>query len=131
MSILLPPEILGKSAGAAFIAGSALWWQIFFIVFLGPVFETLNTQSFLLELLRLLQCRTVLATVICSFFFGLGHYLNGGLGHGITAALAGTVFAYAYLSRRRLGMATAFCTTAVAHMINNALAFTLIAIGAA
>jgi membrane protease YdiL (CAAX protease family) len=128
---VLPSDVLGKSATTQLLTESSMLWQILFIVFIGPPFETLIAQWFPLELLRRWHCGVAVSIGLSSAVFGIGHYVNGGFGHGITAAAAGAVFAYAYLFRRNEGAGRAFSTAALAHMMNNTLALTAFALGAA
>jgi membrane protease YdiL (CAAX protease family) len=53
--------------------------------------------------------------------FGVGHYLNGGLGHGLCAAISGALFATSYVTMRPWGYLPAFWASYVAHALNNFL----------
>jgi hypothetical protein len=74
-----------------------------------------------LELLRRLQAPATLSAAVSALFFGLGHYFNGGFGHGLTSFAAGVVFAVAYLAFRSQSASQAFACAWCCHACHNFL----------
>ena len=53
--------------------------------------------------------------------FGVGHYLNGGLLHGLVTFSVGILLAILYMLLRGNGAASSFVGVATAHALNNAI----------
>jgi hypothetical protein len=115
----VPDELRGKFAGAGLSNGPHAWLLFLAIVFF-PSFETIVAQVLPVELLRRLRAHCLFCVVASALLFGLGHFLNGGLVHGVTSFVAGCLLAYGYTAARIHGFWAAFITTAVAHTFNNA-----------
>ena len=117
---------VGPSAAGALLSAREPWLFIAAILVV-PTLETLVGQLAPIELLRRLKASAVLSVVGSALLFGLGHYLNGGLGHGITSFAAGLVFAIAYLSFRAQSASTAFACAWCCHASHNLLFLYVIA----
>ncbi len=121
LKLTLPPALWGANAGhAAFAAGPV---AMFFVAIVwAPLFENLIAQLLPLEILRRLRIGHRASIVLVAILWGAGHYVNGGLAHGITALLGGACFAWIYLRYRAFGIGQAYWTSAIAHATSNALA---------
>lgn len=120
MLVLLPRETLGPSAAATLASLSTL--AVFFLgVLIIPFGETLVAQLFPLELARSIGFKDSACIIVGGVVFGVGHYLNGGLGHGIGASIGGALFALSYVTMRPWGYFPAFWASYVAHALNNVL----------
>ncbi|MFZ6659119.1 hypothetical protein [Undibacterium sp. TJN19] len=116
----LPPSLLGKLASAKYFNSKpSVLSIILFAICLVPIFETFLAQQFVIELSKKLGATPFFCGVFSASVFGLGHYINGGLAHGITALLSGLLLAYVYLLYREQGIGQSFIVTAFAHAINN------------
>ncbi|NYE63384.1 hypothetical protein FHW58_004614 [Duganella sp. 1224] len=120
LQALLPRQILGPSAAAA-LANLAPWSLLVMGGFLIPLWETCAAQWLPLEMGRLAGFNDIACVALAAMVFGAGHYLNGGLAHGVCAAIAGALFATAYLVMRPCGYLPAFWASFVAHAVNNLL----------
>jgi hypothetical protein len=118
LQALLPRTILGPSATTDF-ANFDTWSMLLVGVFLIPFGETFIAQLLPLELGKLAGFNDVTCIAIGAMAFGAGHYLNGGLAHGVCSAIAGTLFATGYMAMRPLGYFPAFWASFVAHALNN------------
>ncbi|MES2073912.1 MAG: CPBP family intramembrane glutamic endopeptidase [Pseudomonadota bacterium] len=124
---LLPPELMGQSAAKAVFDANPNPFALFFsIVIFAPLFETLLAQLAPIEIARKLGARKVICVILSAFLFGLGHFLNGGLGHGLTTFCAGLVFAALYVNMRDEGPAASYWVTCIAHATNNFCMFFVI-----
>ena len=120
MVLLLPKEIFGPSAARSLSSQSAV--VVFFLaVLFVPLYETLIAQLIPLELSRLARLNDLGCILIGGAVFGLGHYLNGGVLHGISALLAGSLFSLSYMILRPWGYLPAFWASYVAHAAHNGL----------
>ncbi|GGC63416.1 CPBP family intramembrane glutamic endopeptidase [Undibacterium terreum] len=121
--MLLPANLLGESAAAGILTKSEAPFStsILFInlVVLMPLFETTLAQSLPIELARKLGASKNICIFLSAFIFGLGHFLNGGLGHGLLTFCAGLILAYFYLKVREDGPGASYWVTAIAHATNN------------
>lgn len=118
--LLLPKETIGPSAAASLSSQSA--FVVFFLVVLFvPLYETLIAQLIPLELSRLARLNDLGCILVAGAVFGLGHYLNGGVLHGISALLGGSLFAFSYMILRPWGYLPAFWASYVAHVTHNGL----------
>lgn len=116
----LPREILGPSA-AADMSKTGQWNMLLMGVFLMPFWETLMAQLLPLELGKMARFNDAACVALGAVVFGAGHYLNGGLGHGICSTISGALFSTGYMAMRACGYLPAFWTSYVAHAINNSL----------
>ncbi len=120
LETLLPKALWGPSA-AAFLADSSAIVLFFQAVLLTPFIETFIAQLLPLEITRGLGLGPAACIAIVSALWGLGHYLNGGLAHGISAALGGAFFSTAYMLMRAHGYLPACLSSYSAHMTHNFL----------
>lgn len=116
----LPPAWLGESAARDL--GELSWpAALFFVVLFGPALETFIGQAAPLGLMRRLSIAIPARVAVCGLFFGAMHWLAGGLGHGLSTATAGTLFALAYALCRPAGFWPAAYAAFVAHSTHNFL----------
>ncbi len=127
VKFLLPVELRGLHAGRE-VFNFGLAMQIFMCVVSGPILETIMVQLPLVEILRRFSVRPIACIGIGSAIWGLGHYLNGGIAHGVSALTGGAMFTFVYLRYRAGGVGPAFWMTVCAHASNNALALTVSAV---
>jgi len=120
MLVLLPKEILGQSA-AAFLSSFGTLGVLFLGVFFIPFLETFIAQLLPLELAKMIGFDDKACVAIGAITFGVGHYLNGGLAHGLCTAMAGALFTAGYMTMRPWGYFPAFWASYVAHALNNLL----------
>jgi membrane protease YdiL (CAAX protease family) len=118
----LPREILGPSA-AADMSKIRQWNMLLMGVFFIPFWEMFIAQLLPLELAKMARFNDAACVALGAVVFGAGHYLNGGLGHGICSAISGALFSTGYMAMRACGYLPAFWTSYVAHAVNNFLLF--------
>ena len=115
--------VLGNDGVGASAAGALLSarepWLFLSAVLIVPAVETLIGQLMPIELLRRAKAPAALSLAASALVFGLGHYLNGGLGHGLTSFVAGLVFAFAYLAHRTHSATQAFACAWCCHASHN------------
>ena len=116
--ILFSPEARGPSA-AAYISGLSPVVLFFYGVLIVPCWETLIAQLFPIELAKRLGFNETACIVICAIIFGFGHYINGGIGHGLGTLIGGALFALSYVILRPWGYLPAFWASYTAHSLNN------------
>ncbi|WP_313170809.1 CPBP family glutamic-type intramembrane protease [Massilia oculi] len=116
----VPEEYRGKSA-AAFLVGAHPAYLLFIAVVFAPLWETIPGQVVPIELLRRLRAHWSYCVLASGAVFGAGHFLAGGLAHGVVTFLTGLVLGYGYMAARPYGFGTAFITAATAHACHNAL----------
>jgi hypothetical protein len=126
MQMTLPREQWGNSAAAG-VSGLSQSALFFFAVILIPIFETFVGQVIPIEIARRLRANWAVSILISAIVFGCGHYLNGGLVHGISAFLGGAVFASGYVTVRWVGFWSGFLTAYTAHAVQNAMLLFVIA----
>lgn len=117
---LLPREIAGKSAAdfiSAMSGAAVLLWGVFLI----PLWETFIAQLLPLELARKIGFNDTACILVGTLLFGAGHYLNGGLGHGLCALISGALFSTGYMTMRPWGYLPAVWASYIAHALNNSL----------
>ncbi|MBC3833299.1 CPBP family intramembrane metalloprotease [Undibacterium amnicola] len=118
LSLILPLSAWGDSAGKQIFGQSD--WVIFFVgVLYIPLLETLLAQVLPIEIIRRVGGGSVACIVVSALLFGGGHYLNGGLAHGLTTLSGGLVFAFAYVFARPHGFWAAFISACTAHIVHN------------
>jgi hypothetical protein len=117
---LLPREMLGQSAAATLLNAGTLG-TLLLGVLLIPFWETFIAQLLPLELAKWIGFNDKACVAVGAIVFGVGHYLNGGLGHGLCAAIGGALFATGYMTMRPWGYFPAFWASYVAHALNNFL----------
>lgn len=118
LSLILPLSAWGDSAGKQIFGQSA--WVIFFGgVLYAPLLETLIAQVLPIEIIRRVGGGSVACIVVSALLFSGGHYLNGGLAHGLTTLSGGLVFAFAYVFARPHGFWAAFISACTAHAVHN------------
>jgi len=102
-------------------------WLFVYSVIIIPAFETLTGQLVFIEILRWLRAPAMLSIVSSAAVFGVGHYVNGGIGHGTTSFLSGLVFSYAYLSFRNQSVGRSFLCAWSSHALHNFLLLYVVA----
>lgn len=120
LHVLLPSELWDASA-AAFLGTLSTTAVFLLAVVVGPLFETLLGQVLPIETARQLGANALGCVALSAGAFGTGHYLNGGLAHGVTAAVSGGFFAWAYVLMRKRRWSTAFTSAFTAHATHNVL----------
>ncbi|CDG82970.1 type II CAAX prenyl endopeptidase Rce1 family protein [Janthinobacterium agaricidamnosum] len=120
--LMLPHHLWGADAGAAMFEREMPVFQLFFWgVIYAPIFETFVGQLLPLEILRRFGARRALCIAAGALVWGAGHYLYGGMLHGLVAAASGALLSYIYLRYREPGVALAYSTATIAHACSNAL----------
>ncbi|MRW85490.1 CPBP family intramembrane metalloprotease [Pseudoduganella sp. FT26W] len=120
MLAFLPHESLGESAAAGLSHLGPVMTLLTGVV-LVPLWETLIAQLLPLELARRLGFNDCVCIALGAVVFASGHYLNGGLGHGIGSLVAGALFSTGYMAMRPWGYFPAFWASYIAHALNNCL----------
>jgi hypothetical protein len=101
---------------------------LFFVaVVFTPFFETIAGQVIPIEFARNFRANKLVCIILGGTVFGLGHYLNGGIIHGLSAFFGGTVFSFGYVMLRWAGIRPAFIVAATAHAVQNAALLFVIA----
>ena len=118
--LLFSPEVLGPSA-AAYLSSLNPVALFFYGVLIVPCWETLIAQLFPIELAKRVGLNEPACIIICAVIFGLGHYINGGIGHGLGTLIGGALFALSYVIVRPWGYLPAFWASYTAHSLNNML----------
>jgi Type II CAAX prenyl endopeptidase Rce1-like len=125
--VALPDGWFGKSAASSLLEdGTSTFWVVAMGVFLIPLIETLLVQALVIEAVRRFFVEARLAQVLISAtLFGLGHYIGGGLAHGIVTFFGGILLATTYVLVRPLGHVTSIWLTWIVHATHNAIGLTL------
>ncbi len=118
----LPPELWGNSA-AANLARATPLGLFLALLFYAPLLETFMGQLLPMELARRLGARPAACVLLSGLLFGCGHYLNGGVAHGLTTFVGGSLFACAYTALRPAGAWPAFVAAASMHATHNGILF--------
>jgi hypothetical protein len=121
-AVLLPDGWFGESAAKS-IGELDSWGFLLLGVLLLPAWETLIGQCLPVELLRRLRMAPLACVIASAAVFGAGHWLAGGLGHGLATFTTGTVFALAYWLCRPAGFWHASSAAYAAHAAHNFLAW--------
>ena len=116
--LLIGREGIGPSAGAEILARPEPWLFLLAVLVI-PAIETVVAQLVLIELLRWIRTPATLCVVVSAAVFGLGHYVNGGLGHGVVSFVAGLVFSYGYLAQRAESLGNAYACAWCTHACHN------------
>lgn len=111
---------VGDSAGAALLSAREPWLFVS-AVLIVPAIETLACQLLPIEMLRRFKAPAVLSIAVSALLFGLGHAVNGGVGHGLTSFTAGVFFATAYCAFRTRSLAHAMACAWSCHASHNFL----------
>lgn len=119
---LLPAGWFSESA-AKRIGEAGDWGFLLLGVLLLPAWETLIGQCIPVELLRRLRAAPLACVIASGAFFGAGHWMAGGLGHGLSTFASGTLFALAYWLCRPAGFWQASTAAYAAHATHNFLAW--------
>ena len=114
----LPPEQWGNSAAAGLDRLGPVGIFLMAVIY-APVIETLLGQALPMEGAHRLGAPPVACVLLSGLVFACGHYLNGGLAHGITTFFAGMIFACAYVAMRWAGIAPAVLAAGTAHAVQN------------
>ena len=126
MFSLLPREYLGQSAASSLSGVSSLGMFSLGVLFI-PFWETFIGQLVPLELAKTIGFGEKACIVVGSTVFAAGHFLNGGLAHGASAAIGGALFSISYIAMRPWGYLPAFWASDIAHVTNNFLGLFVIA----
>ncbi len=118
-------ERLGPNA-AAEILNRPEPWLFFSAVLVIPAIETVVAQMVLIELMRWIRTPATLCVLISAAVFGFGHYVNGGLGHGVVSFVGGLVFSYGYIAQRANSFGDAFACAWCAHACHNFIVLYLV-----
>ena len=117
---LLPPQYWGASIGLArFKREMSLPLLVFWVVIYSPILETFLGQLLPLEILKRVGAGRRLSIVLGAIFWGVVHYLSGGLLHAIVALGSGAMFSFVYLRYREPGVAVAYATPTFSRACNN------------
>ncbi|MDR7270158.1 hypothetical protein J2X20_002816 [Pelomonas saccharophila] len=119
-AVLLPEGWFGESAAKS-IGEQGPWRFLVFGVLFGPAWETLIGQCAPVELLRRLRAPPLACVITSAGVFGAAHWMGGGLGHGLSTLVSGSVFALAYWLCRPAGFWCASTAAYVAHAAHNCL----------
>ena len=111
-------ERLGANAAAEILTRSEPWLFLSAVLVI-PAIETVVAQLVLIELMRWVRTPAILCVLTSAAAFGLGHYVNGGLGHGAVSFVGGLVFSYAYIAQRANSFGKAFACAWCAHACHN------------
>ncbi|MFG6489945.1 hypothetical protein ACG04R_24930 [Roseateles sp. BYS78W] len=117
---LLPDGWFGESAAGNMGELSSLGFLLLG-VFLFPAWETLLGQCLPIEPLRRLRAPALACVMASATLFGGAHWVNGGLGHGLTTFVAGSLFALAYWLCRPAGFRFAAVAAYSTHAAHNFL----------
>lgn len=117
---LLPDGWFGESAAGDIGELSALGFLLLGVLSM-PALETLLGQCLPIELLRKLRAPPLACVIASALLFGGAHWVNGGLGHGLTTFVAGSLFALAYWLCRPAGFWPAAMAAYSAHAAHNFL----------
>ena len=116
----VPLEHWGASAAGSLGHLSSMALFVFAAI-TTPLFETVIGQLIPIELARYFGAKALVCVLTGGAVFGLGHFVNGGVVHGIAAFLAGSIFSYGYVRSRHAGAAAAYLAAATAHGVHNAV----------
>ena len=120
LHLMLPESWWGISAATeAFNQPAAV--VFFFAVVFAPLYETILAQLLPIEIVRRFAINRWGCVFISATVFGVGHYLNGGLLHGLVTFTVGILFAILYMLLRSNGAASSFVGVATAHALHNAI----------
>jgi len=114
----LPPEQWGHSAAAGLGRFGPAWIFLIAVVY-APVVETLLAQVLPMELAHRLGAPSSACVLLSGLVFACGHYLNGGLAHGMTTFFGGMILACAYVAMRWAGVGPAVLAAGTAHAVQN------------
>lgn len=120
LSLVLDSSHWGRSAADG-LSGMSDGSLFLLAVLLVPAFETLVGQCLPIEIARRMRVGAVGCVWISAALFGGGHFANGGIAHGVTTFVAGSVFAFGYVLVRHLGFWMSCVTAAMAHAMHNAI----------
>jgi hypothetical protein len=109
---------LGANAAAEMLTRPEPWLFLSAVLVI-PAIETVVAQLVLIELMRWVRIPGILCVLTSAAVFGLGHYVNGGLGHGAVSFVGGLVFSYAYIAQRTNSSGKAFACAWCAHACHN------------
>lgn len=115
LSLFLPRSEWGTSAAVSVVQTSTV--SLFFLAVLFiPIYETLLAQVLPIEIIRRIGGNRLICIALSALLFGGGHYVNGGLAHGVMTFVGGAVL---YTLVRSQGFWPAFVTASIAHAIHN------------
>ena len=121
-AVLLPEGWFGESAAKS-VGELGPWGFLLLGVLLLPAWETLIGQCLPIELMHRLRAAPLACIIASATLFGAGHWIGGGLGHGLATFTSGSVFALAYWLCRPAGCRYAATAAYAAHAAHNFLAW--------
>jgi hypothetical protein len=113
-------EGIGRSAAERLLSTSGSWLFLWAVVVI-PAIETAIGQLAPIEVLRKFGAPWGVLVAVSALSFGFGHFLQGGIGHGLTTVASGAVFAVAYLSFRTKSVKHAYACAWACHASHNFL----------
>jgi membrane protease YdiL (CAAX protease family) len=120
-----PPELWGHSAADGLARLTPVGVFLAAVIY-APVVETVLGQVLPIEAAHRLGAPPLACVLLSALVFACGHYLNGGLAHGMTSFFSGMLFACAYVNMRWAGIAPAVLAAATAHAVQNGTVLFLI-----
>jgi hypothetical protein len=121
----LPEGWFGKSAASNIGELGPLGFLLMGVLFI-PALETLICQSLPIEVLRRFRVAPPACVMASAALFGAGHWAAGGLGHGLTTFVTGSLFALAYWLCRPAGFGVATTAAYTTHATHNFLVWFII-----
>ncbi len=118
LSLVLPRSEWGTSAAVSVVQTSPVTLFFLAVLFI-PIYETLLAQVLPIEIIRRIGGNRLICIALSALLFGGGHYVNGGLVHGVMTFVGGAVLGFAYTLARSQGFWPAFVTASIAHGIHN------------
>ncbi|RZL38691.1 MAG: hypothetical protein EOP35_05225 [Rubrivivax sp.] len=117
---LLPEGWIGESAAGDIGELGGIGFLLIGVLFM-PALETFIGQCLPIELLRRWQVAPLACVMTSATLFGSLHWVNGGLGHGLTTFVTGSLIALAYWLCRPAGFWVAWTAAYSAHAAHNFL----------
>lgn len=124
LEYFVPKNRWGDSAANG-LASMSLAMVFFAGVIFAPLFETLVGQALPIELAKKFTDSKAIMIAVSGAVFGVGHYVNGGVVHGLSALLHGSLFAYSFVVARKSGFRYSFASAALTHAVHNAIVLSI------
>ncbi|MDM5181099.1 CPBP family glutamic-type intramembrane protease [Massilia sp. DJPM01] len=116
---IMSPEKFGENAGRAIFATNSLVKIFLSAIIFTPPIETFLVQTIPIEVIRRITVRTAPPILFSTALFSIGHYLNGGLMHGLITLVTGAILSTLYLTLRKHGALISSLSVIVAHSLHN------------
>jgi len=120
LEYFVPENRWGDSAASGLASMSVAVVFVYGVIF-APLFETLVGQALPIELAKKFTDSKAIMIAVSGAVFGIGHYINGGVVHGLTALLHGSFFASSFVVARKGGFQYGFASAALTHAVHNAI----------